>query len=1113
MSKMFPLFPLVLKWTRFNGGLVALIAIGLMVSAVLSATAVVLWGTLREASLSELLDTSGQDNPNVALMVTEVPTNLLFFSDLKNEILSIIDSKSEGLIQQKSWAVRSETLNFKEESSSKIKDRRSFLFSSDSDLGEEHLSLIGKYPSSGFVEIEDGISIEGLISNGDAVKFAISVDDEIFLETQSGAMIQVKVSGIYRSVESTDPFWVMYDENLMSGNTETVATLPFLISKDTYFNVGSNEKFVFKSSYVSKMMISRDVIRAETFELFVDEIISIHNELTIKYPTASLKTSLLNVLNDFRGKLIDSKVSMSTLLFLFVVFTFIYVFSVTNILYERQSAYYDLLRLRGSGRFMPMLVISLPILLSCFIAAVFGPIGSYVMFKIVAFILGLGDLFSDIPIGLYFTQQTWLASGSAALFGFLILAIRLISKGFLEDRSVSIFDRAENSRVLSILFTPSNAIIFVLLLAFWTSGGLDNPIWTSLGGDSNLGGVLGVFVPIIFLIIASVLSSRLLPIILLPIDLIFSKNLSPSIALALKFLLRAPGNYSGILLMVSVTVAISVVSVSFIKTLEVNEKEQISYQVGSDVRLEGVVLEESRFSSSAEQNYTDLPWIYDVTPVYRETAYDVDNPSLNPYEVMAIDIEKTDVVSLIREDFFEGSLESIKDLLKASRESGLELPDDGRTIALNIKPDKPMPHVQVHVKLIDAAGRFYTHRVGWLGMSDYLGNLREPEWMTLYSPLKPLAKEYRPYSLMSIGFSSDSQVEGMERGGISLESISSTVVNKLPDGGSSVDTIVVEDFSDEHQWIEMLGSTPPEAVIVSEDQLEKSLYFSWPRMGIYQTQGVRHSAKLGSVPALISRNMTQAQDYQVGDTFLAKLEGTIVDFKVMGILNYFPTVNTNFDDLVLVDLDTLRFHLNLDPIANSGNISEMWIDVDETEIRDDIPINSLKYKPFETQYLYDQGQMTAGFAQDPLRTAGWRILFTVSLISLAFLTTLYFWTRTVNICKLRLSQSGALENLGMTKKSINLIQWVESITVLLIGSLFGLWIGGFIGQLIMPVLGKHENGQTIMPPFQFVYSWGPVLVLIVFLVVFCSLSLVVAHRFYARYSPAETLRSSSEIQH
>ena len=54
---------------------------------------------------------------------------------------------------------------------------------------------------------------------------------------------------------------------------------------------------------------------------------------------------------------------------------------------------------------------------------------------------------------------------------------------------------------------------------------------------------------------------------------------------------------------------------------------------------------------------------------------------------------------------------------------------------------------------------------------------------------------------------------------------------------------------------------------------KKSLYFSWPRMGIYQTQGVRHSAKLGSVPALISKNMTQAQDYQVGDTFLEKLEG------------------------------------------------------------------------------------------------------------------------------------------------------------------------------------------------------------------------------------------------
>ena len=1110
---MFTLLPLALKWTRYNGGLVALIAIGLMVAAILSATAVLLWGILREASLSELLDTSGQENPNLALMVTESPTNFNFFSDLKNETLSIIDSKSEGLLQQKSWAVRSETLNFKGESSTKLKDRRSFLFSSDSDLGEEHLSVIGNYPSSGFIDIEDVISIEGLISNDDSVKFSISVGDEIFLEMQSGAMIQVKVSGFYRPVDPTDPFWVMYEENLMSGNTDTVATLPILISRDTYFSIGSNEKHVFKSSYVFKMMISRDVIRAETFELFVDEIISIHNELTVKYPTASLKTSLLNVLNDFREKLIDSKVAMTTLLFLFVVFTFIYVFSVTNILYERQSAYYDLLRLRGSGHFMPMIVISIPILVSCVIAAVIGPIGSYVMFKIVAFILGLGDLFSDIPISLYFTQQTWLASGSAVIFGFLILATRLISRGFLEDRSVSIFDRTENSRVLSILFTPSNAIIFVLLIAFWTSGGLDNPIWTSLGGDSSLGGVLGIFVPIIFLIVASLLSSRMLPTILLPIDLVFSKKLNPSIALALKFLLRAPANYSGVLLMVSVTVAIAVVSVSFIKTLEVNEKEQISYQVGSDVRLEGVVLEESRFSNSAEQSYMDLPWIYDVTPVYRETAYDADNPSLDPYEVMAIDIEKTDVVSLIREDFFEGSLESTKDLLKASRESGLKLPDEGRTIALNIRPDKPMPHVQVHVKLIDAAGRFYTHRVGWLGMSDYLGNLREPEWMTLYSPLKPLAKKYRPYSLMSIGFSGDSQVEGMEGGGISLESISSSVVNNSPDGGTAVDTIVVEDFSDDHQWIEMLGSTPPEAITLSEGQLKKSLYFSWPRMGIYQTQGVRHSAKLGSVPALISRNMTQAQDYQVGDTFLAKLEGTTVNFKVMGILNYFPTVNTNFDDLVLVDLDTLRFHLNLDPIANSGNISEMWIDVDETVIGDDISIDSLKFKPFETQYLYDQGKMTAGFVQDPLRTAGWRILFTVSLISLAFLTTLYFWTRTVNICKLRLSQAGVLENLGMTKISINLIQWVESTTVLFIGSLFGLWIGGFIGQLIMPVLGKNENGHTIMPPFQFVYSWGPVLVLIAVLIIFCALSLVVAHRFYARYSPAETLRSSSEIQH
>jgi hypothetical protein len=476
-------------------------------------------------------------------------------------------------------------------------------------------------------------------------------------------------------------------------------------------------------------------------------------------------------------------------------------------------------------------------------------------------------------------------------------------------------------------------------------------------------------------------------------------------------------------------------------------------------------------------------------------------------------MDKIETLVWLRDDFFEMSVEAAANLLKDGRETGLRLPLDGRTISLLIKPEKPMPSIQVHVKLMDATGRFYTHRLGWLGASDYLGNLKQADWMILSSPLKPLAKKHAPYSLISIGFSSGRQSEGMQKNSVFLKSISSTVVKNFEDGRHEVDTVVVQDFLNEHKWIEMTGSVPPEVITISEDQIDKVLYFSWLPAGIYETRGIRIVDKAGLVPALVNQDMKDKYFYEAGDTFQANVEGSIVGFRVVGFLNYFPTVNTDYDDLVLVDLDTLRFNLNLDPIANAGDVDEIWIDIDETKMPKNISANYLKNKPFKSQYLYDQSQMIARFTQDPLTSAGWMMLFTVSLIALSLLTTLYFWTRTVNICKLRLNQSGALENLGMTRRSINLIQWVESTLVLILGSLIGLWLGGFIGQLIMPILGQSEDGNGVVPPYLFVYSWSPVLIFITTLSVLCSSSLIVAHRFYAKYSPAETLRSSTEIQH
>lgn len=1109
-----PLIPIVLKWTRFNLGILSLISAGIIMSAVLAATAAVLWGTLREAALSDLLEQSGQAKPYLNLTVSSVATDINYFDQLNRRVEEILRDDSEDVFSDKIVAYRSETMMTDIDVPKHAPESRSFLFSSPGIFESDIISVDGSIPSTKIVPAIEGlITIEGVISREDASKNSLGIGDAISLITQGGDQFLVKVTGVHTVQDHAEDFLTMYGERLLAGNTETVTTIPVLLASEAFFLLGSEPYVEFRSTYLWHLSIVRSQIEAATFGNLVEYIVGIHEQLVAVYPTASLNTPLLAVLESFKEKLIESRTAMRTILILFVVFTFVYVFSVTGILSDRQSGYYHLLRLRGSGRFAPITVVTIPILSICVLAGCLGPVGSFALLKAVSYATGLSDMFHDIPYSSYFTWQSWVYSGVAVMFAFVILTSRLAARSVGRQVLQNIGSRGSGNTLKAALLNPANFIFIIAIVGFVATGGFGNPIWREMGSDASSTGIVVLLLPVLLLVFGSVICARLLPLVLIPIDYLLRGGSSAPIALSLKFLLRDSSAYAGVLVMLSVTVSIAVVSVSFLETLRENEDEQIRYQTGSDVRIDGVSVSESRFATSGEARYLELPWVDSASFVYRTSAYDADNVAGDPYQLMAIDMDNLEDVVWIRDDFLEIPAGDAATALKSGREFGQELPEGARSVSITVKPERAMPNVQVHARLVDSAGRFYSYRLGWLGSSDYLGNLKEPDWMVLSAPIKPLAKRYAPYSLISIGFSADSDSESLAGGSVLVKSITTTLVNKLQNGDPEVKKVVVQDFSVEHTWAPMINSSKPNTIQLTHDSSQRILYFSWEDAGLFESHGIRFLKRSGTVPALVTRDMKELFGYEHGQTFKSKVEGIEVNFEVVGFMDYFPTVNTHLNHLVLADLNTLRFHLNTDPISSAGEIDEVWINVDPINSGDVKDISSLKQKPYKSQYVYDRTQLMARFIQDPLRTSGWRILFTVSFLALFLLTTLYFWTRIVSICRTRLNQSAALENLGMTRKSINSIQWIESGIILVVGVIVGLWLGGVIGQMIMPILGQTGHGYEILPPYRFVYSWKPVAMLVCLLTLFCGMSLVAAHWFYGRYNPAETLRSVSDIDH
>ena len=66
--------------------------------------------------------------------------------------------------------------------------------------------------------------------------------------------------------------------------------------------------------------------------------------------------------------------------------------------------------------------------------------------------------------------------------------------------------------------------------------------------------------------------------------------------------------------------------------------------------------------------------------------------------------------------------------------------------------------------------------------------------------------------------------------------------------------------------------------------------------------------------------------------------------------------------------------------------------------------------------------------------------------------------------------------MGFSTKQLMSMLWLEQVLVIGTGMALGTWMGGKLGETIMPFLGHDDFGSQVMPPFVMDVSWFSLLV-------------------------------------
>ena len=963
------------------------------------------------------------------------------------------------------------------------------------------------------------LTVEAMLDRPSAEAFGIQVGDIVPARPhwdEPRQSVNIKLTGIYqrRNADSVD--WRIHDQAF--GNRSSTLTIaqfvfpPATISDALalYFpNMGSEHAWFFD--------IAPELIHATDTTNIRTTLELTENELRSVVDGFVMDTELDSTLLRFEVELFFNRLPMFIVLILIVLVVVYYTSTLAGLLIDAQSSDMALLRSRGStSRQLFAMFLVEAVILATF-AVTLGPVLAMGGVSLIGTIPFYDQLTGGEPMPVNFTTNVFLMAVLAAvmvLVALLVPAIRATRRNVLAERA----GRARPQRLAFIQrYYIDLGFLALVMFMFWQLTRQGSFVATNLFGENVVNQVI-LAVPAVFLVAAGIVLLRLFPLAMELLARVLasrwvSKVTPPAVVLGIWQMARNPSHYSRISLLLILTAGLGVFAASFAATLERSAREQVLYSTGADIRVTSVSTRAGGRSVDVDTLMSELNGVETATSIYRLRGSLISGFSADQFTLFAADLDAISDVAWYRDDFAPASYADQLHQIKTDFEPGLLLPEQSRWISARIKPLVSMQNVALVARISDKNGRFYSvglgtllpdtpNRQGWdcnLRFADpETAQYPIPTWCRIGVSLQPIAfgrnrplQPERPFRLHSIGVTTFDGA--MPSGAIDIDDIA-VHLNIV------TDMRIIEDFNSapEERWTVMRPTTEsfadalePSPLGAWESENPGLARFRWTEGNPGQFRGITYGSGLSHSPVLVSPSLLDDFAAEVGETVGVNIENERIDLEIVGVIDYFPTLNPDTSRFAIMDRDYAESLINSRRISNERRPNEIWVSTetgipspaDLETLLDEVGTTSVSYAAtgrvnsslnrlgLRSGAVVDRLRLLSDVSVDPLVSEGWRALLGVAFVTVLVVTAVGFLVHTRVSFRNKLQEFALLRTIGLSMRQLMLLVLLEQAIVIGVAIALGIFVGTRLGDTIMPYLASSGQEATVVPPMTLEIAW------------------------------------------
>ena len=1102
---------MVARRSLANWRLLSSVVIGVVLASTIMAGTVIYFDSLRDLALESALERYDPADLDIIAKTTKGPTGPRESDAVRGFMEGEYNRRLGWLLDGTVRGARTATFFMtppgEEELAGDDNGRSYFHFLNDIEANIELLPG-GRMPADLPAASPDGgpITIEAAVPYDVASELGLVVGSRLSAVphwVDATPYASVVVSGIYRRIGPEEPIWRLDNEIFHTFTSGSFVAVPLLVSEDTLLR-GLGSVFTdMDTTYGWMLMVDHERLRATNSTDAQRSVIGMQRNMSRTFLSYRQLTDLDDALADYDERLLFTKLQMFVVLILIAVVVLYYVVTLSSLVAEQRKNEISLLQGRGATERQVLTVFVLEGLTIAGLAIVIAPFLAAVAISVLGYTPAFSDLSGGSLLPVTLTRGAFIMSALGGVLSFGALMI----PAFEASRSPIARDRQEMARPSRLSFVQRYyldvllLVVSIVLFRQLTEQG--SLAATNLVGEVAVNQLL-LAVPAITLVAAAMVLIRLFPLVMNLASRLLARRLPPGLVMGLWQMARNPTHYARLALLLILMAGLGIFAASFGGTLKRSFTERVLYAAGSDIRLVNVSVNSRGPSRPIDKPYEDMDEVLNAAPVLRAIGSHLGTRGGDTtFDVLAVDTEKFHDVAWFRDDFSDDPLPEVMSQLNghsSRRTLGIPLPDNARAIQVLLKSDRPYPTVGLGARLRDANGRYFTYRLGFLESSNW--RLYSAELFEGGSPRFRLFPT-RPFTLVSIGVGETDLEKGLRPGSILIDTV------RVRKSNGEIDAL--EDFRGIDGWNVLQDSSYANQDRVRASEVsargDGSLMFAWSAGRALVARGISPGPEPEPVPVVTSASFMKDFGHAIGDELKMSVSGRRLTVVLVDTVDFFPTLDSYNDRFLVADLETVRAYTNLGMARTEISANEMWLRTDvEGEERTELIEEFRQGNPFQIGRVIDTVEDLADAQIDPLVLAGWRALLLIAFGAILVLSSLGFLVHAYISFRNRERQFALMRTMGFTTRQLVSLMWLEQALVILVGVALGTWMGGRLGETIMPFLGHDDRGGRVLPPFVIEVGWQNLLITYVAMGMIFTAIIIGVIVFIRRMSLSQVLR-------